>query len=473
MPIFDSLRRIQVLAVVISEAILFLSCSHQSGLTSSSGATGRDSTPISLDTISTLYVEADRHGSGSPSNPLGNIQSALDSASRNVAISRILVSVGEYREQLIIRQPIALSGGCDPGAGWVARPDSVSIIRAPGQTAPPSAIVISGVHGAVTLHQLAAFGPDANDSGGCSFGVYAIQNESVRFVECRIYSGSGLSGRNGTDGAPGIKGQNAQYAFPGISPVRGGAGGTGSTSYNPGGPGEQGFCADETQSGGAGCLAGFNGQQAPLGGATGAPGVNGSNADSGMQVRNSVLITILVGDGFAGSAGQNGCGGGGGCGGPSVFGNHGYAPGGNGGGGGAGGGGGLGGMFGQGGGSSIGILSSQSRIFLESCVVYVKMAGDGGRGGQGGPGGAGGLASGGLCVATCGTSGADGGQGGFGGSGGGGAGGWTIGVLAYSSPPVSWDEFTSISVPRPGRGGANGSGLSFAPDGQALMVLTR
>jgi hypothetical protein len=160
-----------------------------------------------------------------------------------------------------------------------------------------------------------------------------------------------------------------------------------------------------------------------------APGANGADAPAAATDPPSTGLGAcsmngwMPGVGVAGADGRPGQGGGGGGNGKLSTGS---------GGGGAGGGrGGAGGQPGSGGGASIALLSYQSHLALDHCVLTAKAAGNGGAGGSGEAGQAGGGGGSGFPPGNLAASGCAGGAGGAGAGGNGaqgGPGGVSLGI---------------------------------------------
>jgi hypothetical protein len=121
------------------------------------------------------------------------------------------------------------------------------------------------------------------------------------------------------------------------------------------------------------------------------------------------------------------------------------------------------------------LLTWDSSVALDACVLTAGDAGDGGnggdsgRGGNGAPGGQGGLGNG----RSSGGRGGDGASGGAGGPGSGGTGGPSIGIAYHGARP-SWSDQTRLVVGARGAKGFGGTnldaGTSPAPDGHDGFV---
>lgn len=418
-----------------------------------------------------LYVQVGMTGDGSSANPLGSIQTAVDSAAHDQKISRILISYGEYVEQVVIHTPIILSGGCDPGNAWSIQSDSVSTVRC--SVAPPTTypLAVWNVKGTVQLSHLSLRGAEATDSGGNSIAVYFYAVDTVILRKCGVMAGAAMCGKTGMTGMAGRNGDKGYYSSPGLLPVKGGKGGHyGLIGQFVATVGEQGYCADGTQTGGL---------AATLSNWKSGDGQSGENGQDGVAGRYGLIartggdqLQFFARDGDSGTTGGFGCGGGGGCGSNGRMDRDGPIPGCDGGGGGAGAAPGSGGSGGGAGGSSVGIFCAHSTLILDSTSIWSGAAGDGGSGGAGGKGGTGGKEEIAPCVAgMTGSNGGAGGNGGNGGNGGGGAGGWSIGILLYKSQKITSDNYSAVIRGRAGLGGSQGQGDLAGANGTSVQFL--
>jgi hypothetical protein len=306
----------------------------------------------------------------------------------------------------------------------------------------------------------------ATTPGVSSIAVIADRVEAT-FVRSTLEAGDGAAGKAG-DPYPdpaqiGVMGNSGKVACDSMSvnetpgPTntcgpnevsQGGVGGQG--GMTAGVTGSEGMPVGMSNSGGAGESAATS-CQAGGDGAPGMPGAEGANASGlGKLDPSKGYIGNDGQDGQPGTIGQGGGGGGGTRAGPT---NANKCPqmmgsGASGGSGGAGGCGGAGGRKGGAAGSSIGVVSLNSKLtFIDSPVKVGNggapgMGGAGQVGGMGQPGGAGGASAHGISAGCNGGKGGDGGQGGKGGNG---LGGHVIGV-AYTVAAPARDDASVIDL---------------------------
>jgi hypothetical protein len=403
-----------------------------------------------------LFVDSGADGIGTIFDPLGSIQDALDSAVNDSTIKGINISVGVYQEAPVVRSRVKMYGGRDPGNNWRLSSSGKTVIEGNNENGPNIGMIIENIDDSVELRHVTIMAPDASFPGESSYGLYCINASDVIMVQCRVQSGDGGDSDNGTDGITPVDSVYSNIAI-------GGAGGHG--GYEEGGyytcdqwgcywvcgiihspgPGEQGFCADGTQSGGESNTDGQDGE-------------NGSHGNGGSNLPYLTVFDeypfVIIRPGENGTDGTAGCGGGGGSGAYASTCGHatGAAPGGGGGDGGCGGMPGTGGSGGSGGGNSIGIFAYQSNIALVYTTVYTGSGGRGGNGGRGGSGHSGEPGHEGLWDWNgSGSPGGDGGKGGVGGYGGGGAGGASVGII-YCRSNIEPGSIPPI-LGKPGLGG--------------------
>jgi hypothetical protein len=381
---------------------------------------------------------------------------------------------GDLPGSIELGSGVFLFGGFTCGSTWTYADDNpVSTIV--GDADVP-ALTLSG-SGDRTIQSIKVRAPNAVALGASSIGVLADGAQAtLRFVE--ITTGNGAPGvtvtsaaaeakaMNGVAGGDGCMmnmgtvgggggGQNMCQLGVNMVSREGGSGGQGTNAATNGGNGENGEPQPQSAGGGLGgkrqdASSCDNGEEGEAG-VAGTPGQGGQAGDQGS----------LSSTGYVGASGSPGegpglpGGGGGGGGGANQCGAMGAGP--SGGGGGAGGCGGAPGDGGGPGGASIGIVSIDSDITLETNVsVFVGNGGTGGGGAPGQEGQEGGSgANAGDPVDAC--NGAKGGNGGQGGAGGGGRGGPSIGIAFTGNTPQE-PVSALIMLGTPGGQGPGGNG---------------
>ncbi|MEW5923491.1 MAG: hypothetical protein AB1746_05840, partial [Candidatus Zixiibacteriota bacterium] len=315
-----------------------------------------------------LFVMPGGTGNGTSNNPLGSIQAAIDTVGSNGGSATIFVASGEFHESIIINHGVRIYGGLNPDSGWKSFDDDMTVIYGDMIDGEAVAVFIHDVEAVITIDNVIITAHNAIYPGRSSYGVicsrvFGVNN--VKFTNCVIIAGNGTDGIAGQEGIDGMNGEDAYYSAPGQVPISGGGGGRGAEDRNDlAEPGDTGFCADGTRSGGAGAA---NSSQAGEDGPDGYDGINGSCPAESLSIIYSDYLPLLAsGNGGDGTDGASGCGGGGGSGAGVTFAISGYDPGGWGGGGGAGGTGGTAGGGGGGGGCSIAVLCSVSALSLSN-----------------------------------------------------------------------------------------------------------
>lgn len=423
-------------------------------------------------------------------HPFKTINAAIAFAATKDPKPPVLVSKGQYQEQVMMRDGVSVYGGYDASTAWsrnIAK-NRTTVIWSGQETQAVRAVVAQNISSTTVLQGFSIRAQGSVQSSGSSYGVYVYQANSGLIIEHNeIQSGNGMDGRNGKNGTNGLNGKDGGVGSgsfeydrcqlclgcniadfnalmkPGLggdSPCdnHGGKGGNGGRRHSAGSNGEPGQ---------------INGGTAGLGGASeglnGGPGGPGSNGNVGANGNGGVAAGTLTpgglwvpGGGNNGDDGQPGRGGGGGGGGGGDTDAFCFSAGAAGGGGGAGGCQGTGGEGGTGGGGSFGIFIVEAKPVLRNNTIQSGYGGNGGMGGAGGTGGEGGAGGNGGAAADqdvgtigLGGKGGPGGRGGNGGAGGGGAGGaaFSIYILGASSDPVCSDNDLT-----PGAGGMGGSG---------------
>jgi hypothetical protein len=414
-----------------------------------------------------IFVSANGSDSnaGTKASPLKSITSAL--AKVTLQHSRVYVCDGTYGETVKLSGAVGIFGGfsCtdwsyDGNAGKV------------GPTGSGYALDIENISG-VTIEDLEFDAQNGVNPGDSSIAIF-VASSTATFKRVKAVAGNGATGAdavatsNYDADAGSINGNSADSSLG--APTKdcacldgthsqGGAGGGTLSAGQDGGPAIPPF--DGHGMGGV-----YN-----LGCGAGKTGNAGAPADAGAV--GSTSLGQLTSTGFSRStsaSGANGAvaqGGGGGSGGAvSGMNNEG---GGSGGCGGCGGAGGAGGMSG---GSSYAILSYQTTLTLDTCIMQVGGGGDGKNGGVGQAGQTGGT-YGNQVSAGPGCQGGSGAQGGAGAGGGGGAGGNAIAIGYVGTKPTmiagSMTEGTAGAAGAGGAGSGGNNGLAGAAGTKADM----
>lgn len=379
----------------------------------------------------------------------------------------VLISEGDYVENVTLVDGISLHGGYRASENWKRYPGAYATVLGGTVT-----LTATDIASPTRVSQMLFVSKSGSKPGEHSIGAWLANcSQALVFEQCAFRAGSGAAGavgKNGQDGASGGAGgtggngcengglvcehcsQPPQGAAgTSVCGRTGGAGGAPGLGDQPGKAGSDGCC---TTPGGAGGPPRQPGQQ----GLNGANGADGSNGVGGQAYPILLPTGILVGagqDGAPGGHGNGGGGGGGGGGNPQGCIDYGGA-------GGGGGGGGCGGEAGTGGGpggSSVAVVAWQCQAKFIKCTFQTSAGGNGGAGGSGGNGGVGGVGGnggGGHEGSGPGGKGGNGGKGGRGGHGGGGAGGSSIAILCQG-PSVPFLSSPTFLLGEPGKGGAS------------------
>jgi hypothetical protein len=428
----------------------------------------------------------DTNGNGTKEAPFASISKGIEaSAGKNVYVC--LGDADFYEEKLTITElsgdGVRIYGGFEC-AGW-----TYSKTRYAGVSSPePTALRISGLKKGATIENLRFVAANGTEADPSSYGAFITDSNQVVLRRVELTAGAGMKGKDGDAGAKGENGSAAgappvgsdgcavtaaagEWTIESSCGSQGGAGAKGAKSVVNGASGFAGIPAEhvhplsDINNGGPGedgIVASFDGKIGTQGdaGAVGAKALEkGTFSAAGYQGADGEM-------GTNGYPGQGGGGGGASKGTAVCFGASGGA-------GGMGGCGGLAGLGGLGGGASVGLLSWNSEVLLQSSKLRSGSGGAGGAGGKGGGGGAG--ADGGAAGAEDAASGVrkggrggSGGTGGNGGSGSGGTGGPSY-AIAYSGTKPSYSEPDTILTA--GAGGEPGIGGQVldakAPDGFA------
>ncbi|MGO9834125.1 MAG: hypothetical protein ACLP1X_07925 [Polyangiaceae bacterium] len=413
---------------------------------------------------------------GTRAAPARTIGHGMDLA--KAAGKRVYVCAGSFQEQLVAastRDGVSVYGALDCATWSYAAANKVVVAPA----AAGYALELEGLRAGTTFEDLEFDAQNAAPgvAGGSSVAVFASSSRNIALQRVVMVAGNATDGTSGASpgGADGGGSATNWYGTPpGYAELDGKSAGDAGAA-----PATTCVCPDQSSStGGAGggplntptptaglpswgdAGAGAGGMNAVVCGNGGSPTANGADAPiNAADTPSSSLGACSAsgwspGVGVAGADGKPGQGGGGG--------GNGRLSNGSGGGGACGGCGGAGGQPGQAGGSSIALLSYQSSITLESCVLTAKAAGNGGAGGSGEPGEGGG--GGGFPAAASGCAGGGGGAGAGGNGGQGGPGGLSLGVgYAGTAPTISGAvvsqaaSYPGITLGTAGAGGASGS----------------
>jgi hypothetical protein len=327
--------------------------------------------------------------------------------------------------------PATTASGESSAAGWVTGSANVRLVRVKLVAAAAQA----GADGvAASNYDTALQQTDPKIAGRNASGAAGGAAQACSMLCTNNVSSSGGKGGNGAPpsvGDGGIDGGSDAGA-----PTAGTDGGPAITPEDP--PGATGAGGVPKTPMNASCTSGAAGSNAP-------PKPGGAGASQpGLLTANGWTRA----DGTTGTVGGPGQGGGGGGGG--VF-----AAAGGGGGGGCGGCGGAGGPAGQSGGSSFALLSYQSTVTLDGCVLVAAAGGNGGKGADGQVGQLGGF---GGDRSAPGCVGGNGGQGGQAGGGGGGAGGHSVALGYLGQAPTQTNGTTFQVASQPAAPGAAGNG---------------
>ncbi len=388
---------------------------------------------------------------GSIDDPLNTIQAAIEKAKLRRSYQQIYVSMGSYRETVVLAENVDLYGGYHRAENWQRDVDENDTLI----QGLPIAIKAINLQARSAVTGFSLFGNSGSwqETYGSSIVVYVKNSRNVVIEDNRIVSSMGLdgiSGRNGITGGNGNQGNNGGFGCDGCG--EDGIGGRGALSACGAGGGQGGLggynnAHARNGENGFGLNGGLGGQENGYGcwmaGSSGANGTMGANGLDGLSGIGYALLNrfVVTQSGRNGEAGDHGGGGGGGAGGSgsnqcmscgavsctaACF----CEPdrGGGGGGGGSGGCGGSGGEGGGGAGSSFGVMVVDGQIQLRYNSIFTANGGRGGAGGNGARGGVGGLMGvGGLGRDDSGNggNGGVGGNGGRGGDGGGGSGGFS------------------------------------------------
>ncbi|MEI9949399.1 MAG: hypothetical protein WDO74_10550 [Pseudomonadota bacterium] len=431
----------------------------------------------------------DASADGTQAHPYATLTTALANVMK---IKHVYVCAADYAEPDTIEIPdrVSIYGGftCE---GGVWKYDSAL----PAHLLPKSPIGarITDAKVGVVIQDVRIDAGNAPDdgTGASSFGMMISGSQNIALKRVEIRAGKGGKGKAGIDGATGLDGiasgtdQNGKAGtcdsapssrtgpvpVPKICGSEGGVGGTAQVAadYSPTQDGLGGYLVAPSNGGKGGQVFG-NGASRGGDGDKGTPGDKGTAAPALGAFSATGYQMASGGSGGAGRPGRGGGGGGASLGAASSTAN---CLGSTGGAGGMGGCGGDPGGGGIGGGASVGLLSWQSAVTIDSCALTANTGGAGGNGGAAHIGGAG--KAGGTGGPTdsankvgVGGRGGDGGNGGNGGNGAGGSGGPSIALVYAGIVPMRVGApsltFASIAAAA-GKGGALGSTEDYGPDG--------
>jgi hypothetical protein len=429
-----------------------------------------------------IFVKAGATGSGTRTDPTGDLAQAMVDVSNGKAV--YVCGADAFTGTFALAGGRSVFGGlaCDWTYVATTRPRLMGVADVP-------ALIVSG-SGTTKLEDFDVVSPDAVAAGASSIGVM-IDSTTVDLARVNVEAGDGAAGAAGANqpqtnnlvganGSPGVNAcvsatQNAGGAQVvtdcGGTPSIGGKGGDGNGPN--GGDGSDG----QTGTFGAGgvgqpvmgpwsCAVGVGG-----GGDNGSPGSPGSPGSGKGVLASTGFVGAVGGAGGSGTPGQGGGGGGGSKGTADCDlvtpGNQAGA-GASGGSGGAGGCGGTGAAGGGGGGASFALVALNADVSVIGSTLTSGAGGAGGTGGAGQPGAGGGNpgfggSGAGPVVAAC--AGGFGGSGGAGGGGGGGRGGHSAAIV-FSGMAPEIDGESSLSGGSFGAGGTGvGNGLDPGNNG--------
>jgi hypothetical protein len=432
-----------------------------------------------------LFVNAGAKsgGTGTKAAPFNSIAAAVYAA--NGSRPNIFVCAGAYAETVTIAKTLSMYGGFSC-TDWSYSQSRIPVV------APSSAgyaLQLTNVS-ATTFEDLEFDSQAGSAPGTTSTGIFASGTTAL-FRRVTVTAGSagptpdaGAPGENYVNGSSAPAGYNGDGGATGAVQMcpkcengdvssAGQGGGSGTTGGLPGGNGSPTLPAlptgtDPAHDGlhGAGAPDTLNGCKA------GDPGAYSAAAGPGAGAAAYGLLSAAGWQALAGTAGSTSSvaqGGGGGGGGVGVTN-------GSGGGGGCGGCGGGGGTGGPGGGSSFAVLSFNSSLTFDTCILTAAFASNGGSGGDGQagqPGGNPGVQS------SPGCPGGMGGTGGNGGGGGGGAAGISVDVgYVGAAPVVMTNCMTTFSAQAttgggPGANGSAATGTGRASSNAATLDLSK
>ncbi len=423
-----------------------------------------------------IFVEAGAMGTGTPTDPTGNLAQALQDVPATQAV--YICGADTFTGTFSLSGGRSVFGGLDC-SGWTYNATLRPMLLG---NADVPALVVAGA-GATKLEDFDVESPNASGPGASSIAL-VVDTTTADLSRMAIVAGAGATGAAGADqsqtnGATGASGNNGADACDstiqnngamqvvndcggGLISI-GGGGGNGlvpnGTNGNDGQTGSfgAGGLGQPNMGGGWSCAVGVGG-----GGDNGSPGSPGSPGSAMGTLASTGFVGATGGAGGIGMPGQGGGGGGGakgqaGCAGAS------------GGSGGAGGCGGAGAAGGGGGGASFALVVLGADVSIGNSTLRSAAGGQGGAGGlgqpgaSGGSGGSGGTEPGPLQPAC---DGGNGGEGGNGGGGGGGRGGHSTPIVFVGGSAPMRDASTTLMKGGGGMGGTGmGNGIDSGNDG--------
>lgn len=153
---------------------------------------GKSSSVAAVDyAVGEAFASPNGGGAGTKSAPFPTLNAALEAA-RKAGIGTVKAAVGTYRETVILRDPILLSGGWD--AGFQAKSDARSVVMGEGASgtgkkAPGFALKAEG-SAAVKVERFEFRGGEASYSAGA----FITDSSRASFISCSFSGGDGSYG---------------------------------------------------------------------------------------------------------------------------------------------------------------------------------------------------------------------------------------------------------------------------------------
>lgn len=424
-----------------------------------------------------VSVQGTADGDGSRAHPFSTIGAGIAKAAESGR--RVYVCKGTYKESLVLRSGVSVSGGFICGTTWTIDAVGRSTVEA---TSNP-AVTATDIAIATRFEGIDVQAPPGDAKQPSSIGLLAVRASRLAVVRSRIAAGRAVDGQAGTDPTDAASGAQGTAGTAGFTTLRSGP----PPSPPRAAAGAPPVCGD--QAGGSGGHRGIymSGDNCPVvsgqfrcaisivppiqvspalvyrydpiapqiltdGGKRGTTGTSGAHAAQLGAFSPEGYVPALAVAGQVGGIGVAGSGGAGGAEPSSVSSTNTYFSFGSGSGGGSGGCPGQPGTVGTGGFASVGALVFDSPgLTFDTAEILGGQGGAGGQGTLGGKPGAGGPGG----AVTGGVAGQQGGTGGHAGFSGSGAGGPSLGVAHKGGVPV----FTNGAV---GKAGAPGAGAPAA-----------
>ncbi len=450
--------------------------------------------PCLLDDAYGIFVSpggTDQPNCGSKNSPCQTLGAGIARAHTTGKSVYACADIAPYDELVAVNEHtdgLKMYGGFTC-AGWLFNPSLPTEVK---PQVPGPALKISGLLDGLLIEDFSLTSASATAPGDSSVAIAITNSKGVVLRRARVQAGDGAlgtkgqPGTNGADGAPPAAEENGKNAtctnpqtgwggnWPGgiACGSLGGSGGSitqGSPTPHGGSPGIPDTNVTPSGVMNGGSAASNLGSPGGVGG-VGSLGNSGENGPPAADLGVFLETGYTPADGGTGTDGYPGQGGGGGGASMSISG----CVGASGGAGGMGGCLGTKGSGGSGGGASVAILSWDSEVTLDACVVKSATGGVGGAGGPGGAGGKGGKPGAGGTAGDgmeAGGGGGTGGHGGPGGSGAGGTGGPSFGIVHKGTAPAALNG-TTVQSGSGGDKGAGGQAAGYppAPDGQVGAV---